>query len=153
MPSGSNACWHASAGLVAMAQAILRDAHEAEDIVQQTLAAVLERISEIDPEKLPRYLNRAVRLNALKRKSRRKERVSLDEIAELAAGGSAEQLDPFELDEMLDELPLAQRNVIRMRFYFGMTFRQIGQSLSISTHTAASRCRYALAKLRERLKP
>lgn len=38
-----------------------------------------------------------------------------------------------------------------MKYYFGMTFGQIGVSLSISSHTAASRCRYAIAKLKRLL--
>lgn len=60
-------------------------------------------------------------------------------------------VDPFDLDEAISALPLAQRNVIRMKYYFGMTFGQIGISLSISSHTAASRCRYAIAKLKRLL--
>ncbi|HTW94412.1 MAG TPA: sigma factor-like helix-turn-helix DNA-binding protein, partial [Tepidisphaeraceae bacterium] len=75
---------------------------------------------------------------------------------EAAAEIAAEQettpdLDPLMLEQLLAELPPAQQAVLRTRFYLGLTFEQIGVSLSISANTAASRCRYALATLRRRL--
>jgi len=142
------------AALVAIANAVVRDPHEAEDIVQETIAAVWKRLPTIAPEKVRHYLSRAIRQNARKRKSRRREHTALEGIVEAAhlddrALGAP--VDPFELDEAISSLPLTQRNVIRMKYYFGMTFAQIGVSLSISSHTAASRCRYAIAKLRKLL--
>ncbi len=140
--------------LVAIANAVVRDPHEAEDIVQETIAAVWQRLPAIAPEKVTHYLYRAIRQNAKKRKSRRREHAALEGIVEAAqvedrALGAL--VDPFDLDEAIGLLPLSQRNVIRMKYYFGMTFGQIGVSLSISSHTAASRCRYAIAKLKRLL--
>ena len=45
----------------------------------------------------------------------------------------------------------AQQVIVRMRFYLGLSLAQIGRNLSISSNTAASRCRYALATLRKAL--
>jgi len=140
--------------LIAIANAVLRDPHEAEDVVQETIVAVWQRLTTIAPEKVTHYLCRAIRQNAKKRKSRRREHAALEGIVEAAqvedrALGAL--VDPFDLDEAIRSLPLSQRNVIRMKYYFGMTFGQIGVSLSISSHTAASRCRYAIAKLRRLL--
>lgn len=140
--------------LVAMANAVLRDRHEAEDIVQETIAAVWQRLPDIAPEKVTPYLNRAVRRNAIRRKSRRRQYITLDErvessrIRERDPSGPG---DPLDLEDALESLPLTQQSVVRMKFYLGMTFRQIGVSLSISRHTAASRCRYALEKLKRLL--
>jgi RNA polymerase sigma factor (sigma-70 family) len=84
---------------------------------------------------------------------RRRELAALElDGGESPATWDAHFIDPLDLEEAIELLPLAQQNVIRMKYYFGMTFRQIGAALSISTHTAASRCRYALTKLQDMLK-
>jgi RNA polymerase sigma-70 factor (ECF subfamily) len=51
----------------------------------------------------------------------------------------------------LDTLPEAQREVLVMKLWGGLTFPQIAVALGIPADTAASRFRYALARLRERL--
>jgi len=135
--------------LVAIARRVLKDQHEAEDVVQETLAAVWKRLPDITPNKLSHYVYRAVRQNARKRRLRLREQAAGgDDCATRLTPDRSSTFDPIELDDALATLPLPQRNVVRMKYYFGMTFKQIGESLSISTHTAASRCRYALTKLR-----
>ncbi len=57
------------------------------------------------------------------------------------------------LTEALGELPAEQRAVVHLKIWEGLTFEAIGQALDISPNTAASRYRYALDKLRERLRP
>jgi len=51
----------------------------------------------------------------------------------------------------LDTLPEAQREVLVMKVWGGLTFPQIAAALGVPADTAASRFRYALAKLREKL--
>ncbi len=60
------------------------------------------------------------------------------------------QLTAWELERAILDLPPPQQAVLRLRFYAGMSFREISQSLAISMNTAASRCHYALAALRRR---
>ena len=142
------------AALVAIANGVVHDQHEAEDIVQETAAAVWRRLPAIAPDKVHHYLCRAIRQNARKRKARRREHAALEgivEAAEVENRAAGALVDPIDLDEAIRSLPRSQRNVIRMKYYLGMTFGQIGVSLSISSHTAASRCRYAIAKLRRLL--
>jgi RNA polymerase sigma-70 factor (ECF subfamily) len=127
---------------------ILRDHDEAEDVVQETLLAVLSRERNI--ERLDAYIARAVDWNAIKRRARRRVYASLETVA---ATHAENRLEPIELEQALEGLPPAQQAVIRLRFYFGLTFAEIGKNLSISIHTAASRCRYALASLRRTLRP
>ena len=50
-------------------------------------------------------------------------------------------------------LPVAQREVVVLHVWGGLTFSEIADTLSISSNTVASRYRYALGKLREVLKP
>ena len=53
----------------------------------------------------------------------------------------------------LGELPEEQRAVVHLKLWEGLTFEQIAKALEIPLNTAASRYRYGLDKLRERLRP
>jgi RNA polymerase sigma-70 factor (ECF subfamily) len=53
----------------------------------------------------------------------------------------------------LEDLPPEQRAVVHLKLWEDMTFDQIAEILGVSINTAASRYRYALDKLRERLRP
>lgn len=57
------------------------------------------------------------------------------------------------LTEALGELPEDQRAVVHLKLWEGLTFDEIAGALEISPNTAASRYRYGLDKLRERLRP
>ena len=56
------------------------------------------------------------------------------------------------LSEALGELPAEQRAVVHLKLWEGLTFEQIAATLDIPPNTAASRYRYALDKLRARLR-
>jgi len=58
-----------------------------------------------------------------------------------------------QLSAALAELPEEQRTVVHLKLWEGMTFEAIAEALDISPNTAASRYRYGLDKLRERLRP
>jgi len=58
-----------------------------------------------------------------------------------------------ELSVALAELPEEQRAVAHLKLWGGLTFEQIADALELSPNTAASRYRYALDKLRDRLRP
>jgi len=141
--------------LLRIAGAILRDPDEAEDVVQQTMLAAV-RVHRSGEIRTPSsYLARAVRWNAIKRQAQRTRELPLeashrdsDRTAE-----SPDRLDAIELERAIARLPIAQQTVIRLRFYLGLSFREIGKNLSISTNTAASRSRYALKTLRRLLSP
>ena len=57
------------------------------------------------------------------------------------------------LGAALGEIPSDQRAVVHLKLWEGLTFEQIAGLLSIPLNTAASRYRYGLDKLRERLRP
>ena len=58
-----------------------------------------------------------------------------------------------ELANALAELPEKQRAVVHLKLWEGLTFEEIASALDISPNTAASRYRYGLDKLRDRLRP
>ena len=57
------------------------------------------------------------------------------------------------LSDALGELPPEQRAVVHLKLWEGLTFEQIAELLDIPLNTAASRYRYGLDKLRQRLRP
>jgi RNA polymerase sigma-70 factor (ECF subfamily) len=57
------------------------------------------------------------------------------------------------LSSALVELPADQRAVVHLKLWENLTFEQIAEALDISPNTAASRYRYGVDKLRERLRP
>ena len=58
-----------------------------------------------------------------------------------------------ELASALAELPEEQRAVVHLKLWEELTFEEIAAALDISSNTAASRYRYGIDKLRERLRP
>jgi RNA polymerase sigma-70 factor (ECF subfamily) len=136
--------------LVALAQRFVREPHEAEDVVQDTLTAIWQRLDAAPPDNLAAYATRAVELNALKRAQRRRRHASLDETPEPAAKVDW-KADAYELEQAIAKLPVLQQAAIRTRYYTGLSFKQMARALEIPQNTAASRCRYALAALRASL--
>ena len=57
------------------------------------------------------------------------------------------------LTTALGELPPDQRAVAHLKLWEGLTFEEIADRLGLSQNTAASRYRYAVDQLRERLRP
>ena len=57
------------------------------------------------------------------------------------------------LEKALAELPEEQREVVVMRVWSGMTLEEIAAAVDAPPNTIASRYRYALNKLREKLRP
>jgi RNA polymerase sigma-70 factor (ECF subfamily) len=137
--------------LVRTAYSILRNHEEAEDVVQETLLAVLRQRPNM--RQLGAYLTRAVYWNALKHRARRRPHQPLESVPEPNQSGTEKRLYPFELERALAGLPQAQQTVIRLRFYLGLSFAEIAKNLSISINTAASRCRNGLANLGHVLRP
>ena len=64
-----------------------------------------------------------------------------------------EQTFRAELADALAELPADQRAVVHLKLWERLTFEQIAAALDIPPNTAASRYRYGLDKLRDRLRP
>lgn len=54
-----------------------------------------------------------------------------------------------DVQKMIDLLPTAQREVVFMRFYQQMSFKEIAQTTAVSINTALGRMRYAIINLRK----
>ena len=81
---------------------------------------------------------------------------------QLAADSASAFVPSTDLDERgfrealstaLGELPPDQRAVVHLKLWEGLTFEAIADTLDLPLNTAASRYRYGLDKLRDRLRP
>ncbi|WP_372948793.1 RNA polymerase sigma factor [Mariniphaga sp.] len=57
-----------------------------------------------------------------------------------------------EVKELIKELPEDQQQVIYMRHYMGLSFKEIAEQTDVSINTALGRMRYALINLRKLIK-
>jgi len=82
------------------------------------------------------------------------DRFAEDELNFFASAGYPDETAFREsLSRALGELPADQRAVVHLKLWENLTFEQIAEVLEISPNTAASRYRYGLDKLRDRLRP
>lgn len=144
-------------GVFGYVHAILADRAEAEDVVQEVFLRAIARSRWWFGLRNPAgYLYRTARNEALSRL--RKRSVRTRAAAELIY--SSELLAPMETSLAAEEeaarvnsalltLPVEQREVIVLKVYQNMTFKEIARVTGASQNTAASRYRYALAKLKE----
>lgn len=127
---------------------------DAEDCVQELFAALVRsrrRLAQV--RDLPAYLFASLRRQALRRVAQRRD-------SPLGLAAECESREPPREDPRSDELRGAlqslspeQREVVALKIEGQLTFAEIGRVLAISPNTAASRYRYALERLRERLHP
>lgn len=153
---------HASA-LFAFLLALTRDESGTRDLLQDLflrLARRQESWAEIREERA--YLLRlahnlvvdASRRGAVRRRVQTGLAAEAGELFEAPPAGSGE--DPEvgrQVAAALAELPQEQCAVVQLKLWEGLTFDQIARVLEIPPNTAASRYRYALEKLRSRLRP
>jgi RNA polymerase sigma-70 factor, ECF subfamily len=143
------------AALVLFARQWVVGRADAEDVVQEAFIHFWRsRQRAKDPMA---YLYGCVRncafdfLRSRKRQARRDEASARQEAVPLF-------VEPLEQDERraaietaLHQLPETQREVLVMKVWGELSFLQIAEALGVSINTAASRYRYALAKLRQQL--
>jgi len=141
--------------LVLLARQRVASRADAEDVVQEAFVRFWRsRQRATDPTA---YLYTCVQNCALNwqrgrgRRSQREQAAARPEAEEWLAGPPEKDEHRAALETVLRDLPDIQREVLVMKVWGGLTFPQIAEALGVSANTAASRYRYALAKLRSRL--
>ena len=126
---------------------------DAEDVVQ----SVFVRLAGLGAgllgvRDLVAYLGTMVHHEAValsRRRSARAGHAEPDALALLAIVPDGEaDVDRRRLAAQVAALPAAQREVVLLHLWEGMTFREIGRATGVSTFTAASRYRLATSRLR-----
>ena len=54
----------------------------------------------------------------------------------------------FDVKKLMDALPATQREVVYMRYYQDMSFKEIAEMTGVSINTSLGRMRYALINMR-----
>lgn len=130
---------------------------DAEDVVQDTLASLYQRMQEDDLSisNLSAYLYRSLsnRCVSYQRENNRLHLVPLD----CQTDPEYNESDDFEQEyrricQLLVEIPDEQAEVIRLRYYGDKTFKEIAQILDEPLTTIKSRFVYGLEKIKRRMR-
>jgi RNA polymerase sigma-70 factor (ECF subfamily) len=140
---------------------LLRDENDTRDVLQEILVKIAREpdlLENVHNERafLIRLSHNAA-IDLIRRRSTRErtwENFAAEKISVFApARDPDEEVFRQQLSEALAVLPEEQRAVVHLKLWEEMTFEAIAGALDISPNTAASRYRYGLDKLRERLRP
>ena len=151
---------HAQA-LFAFVLNLLRHEADTRDVLQELFIKVARHPHLLEGIKDPRgfllRLAHNLAIDLVRRRAARdrtSEQVAAqDGVLFAATDNPDESLFAVTLAEALGELPPDQRAVVHLKLWERLTFDQIAATLDISPNTAASRYRYAIDKLRARLRP
>lgn len=155
--------------LLGLAQGLLEDAHEAEEVVQESFTIVWTKIGHApsEPGGLLAWVLRVTRNRAIDRLRARRRHVR--KLAHLAA--NVGEREPFARPEQPNEagtpgwhvhqaihsalaaLPDEQQTVVSLAYFHGLTHSAIAQRLAIPVGTVKTRLRLAFDKLRRALAP
>ncbi|WP_137988598.1 SigE family RNA polymerase sigma factor [Streptomyces vilmorinianum] len=139
--------------LVRTAQLLTGDFHEAEDLVQTTLAKVYGRWRRVPRDEIDVYVRRALINNNLSR-LRRKRVVHLltpvlpDSVRHAYAGHAEAVEQRTALLEALADLTARQRAVMVLRYWEDLSEQEIASVLNCSIGTVKTHARRGLAALR-----
>lgn len=143
---------------------VVKDRDLADDIFQETFVKAIMTIRQGRYQESGRFgawLCRIARNLAVDffRQEKSEASVSTDESEcdilnrkDLAEATIEEQLIDVQIEEdvrrLVKHLPDAQREVVEMRFYADLSFKEIAERTGVSINTALGRMRYALMNLR-----
>jgi RNA polymerase sigma-70 factor, ECF subfamily len=131
----------------------LGSVEDAEDVLQETFVRLARYVGRLrfirDPKAFAfRCAHNEASRFWKKRLRRRDEEVAFrPELASLIFQGPDEASE-IRLGEALAALSAEQREAVILKEWEGLTFRAIGSACGVSTHTAASRHRYGMDRLR-----
>ena len=141
------------------------DADVADDIAQETFIKAVRVIDEGRYTDSGRFLSWIMRIAHNKALDYFRAQKSNNSVSESSAGynvlGTMRYADKSVEDSMISEqisadvralvelLPDEQREVVKMRYYSDLSFKEIAEQTGVSINTALGRMRYALINLRK----
>lgn len=139
-----------AAGLILYGRALGLSHGEAEDVLQETFLALMQKPQL--PREPEHYCLRSFRNRALNYKRSLWRRLTREWETQQWFDTTPDE-SPAERDatRCLASLPLEQREVIALKIWNRYTFEQNGGLLEISPNTAAGRYRYGLQKIKHQL--
>lgn len=148
---------------------VVRDPEQADDVFQETFVKVITKLQEgkyTDSGKFSFWLTRIAHNVIMDgyRQQRSEHIVEPTENNDLSNLKSEELMDINRENEfvneqvmtdvrhIMDTLPAPQREVVYMRFYQDMSFKEIAETTGVSINTSLGRMRYALINMRRMAK-
>lgn len=135
---------------------VVGDRGHAEDVQQQVFAEVWRRAGEFDPARgtLLSWVLTIARSRALDHRRRRTEQPLDDETLAALGGGSEDRayddlIQRALVGEALATLPDQERNVLRLRFWEGLSQTEIADRTGVPLGTVKSRMTAGLRRLRD----
>ncbi|OGF51151.1 MAG: hypothetical protein A2044_05970 [Candidatus Firestonebacteria bacterium GWA2_43_8] len=134
---------------------ILKKKEDAEDVLHNLFLKISRLYENIKIDDVKGYLFVSARNEAMSFIQKNKRDVEKEDIDVQMLKTTNKELLPAEdvedLETALLKLPLEQREVVFMKEYQALTFKEIASILNIPEDTASSRYRYALVKLKKSL--
>lgn len=142
---------------------VVRDRHLAEDIFQDTFIKVIQTLKRGSYSDEGKFLPWVLRIshNLVIDHFRRQKRMPLVDAGEdfdifsvlvMRQGNHEDQIVKrqvrSDIRKLIDKLPQEQREVLLMRHYMDMSFKEIADFTNVSINTALGRMRYALINMR-----
>lgn len=149
--------------LLGIAQGMLSDRDEAEEVVQEAFTIVWRRVDLFDREsgRLVPWLLRITRNRAIDRlRARRRRRIKAERFTQqVPAADTVAAVEPNEaahpgwqvhrqVHAALSALPDEQRQVVRLAYFEGLTHSEIAGHLGIPLGTVKTRLRLGLERMR-----
>lgn len=145
---------------------VVRDRHLAEDIFQDTFIKVIQTLKRGSYNDEGKFLPWVLRIahNLIIDHFRRQKRMPLVDggddfdifsIVSMRQGNVEDRLVKkqvrSDVRQAVEKLPAEQREVLIMRHYLDMSFKEIADATNVSINTALGRMRYALINLRKQM--
>lgn len=143
---------------------MVKDHELADDILQETLIKVVRVIDEGRYTDSGKFLSWVLRIAHNQVIDHFRQKRQQKHLTESDAGydvlGTLRFAEPTVEDRLvseqiaadirtlIEELPVEQREVVKMRYYANLTFKEIAEQTDVSVNTALGRMRYALINLR-----
>ncbi len=147
---------------------MVKDNDVADDLTQEILIKVVKVLDEGRYTDKGRFLPWVLRIAHNRVLDYFRAQKSVKMVSESSAGfdilGSKNFAEPSIEDKLVSEqqaeevraliemLPEEQREVVKMRYYEGLSFKEISEHTGVSINTALGRMRYALMNMRQMIK-
>lgn len=143
---------------------LVKDSDTADDISQELFIKIMGSLKSgrySDNGKFQSWLMRIAHNMVIDHFRVQKQRRSISTDSELNILNNKELVDTniedliimeqteTDVRKLVDRLPLEQREVVIMRHYLGLSFKEIAENTGVSINTALGRMRYALMNLRK----
>lgn len=129
-------------GLFRFALSILKDAHLAEDALQEAFVRLLQQNRLPDTEKAQAWLYRVIR-NICYDVLRKRKRDGIE-----LSDSAATKGENWEFVELISSLPQKEQEILALRFIGGFTHREIASITGQTLHSTKKRYERSIAKLR-----